>query len=63
MGDANEVAEYVRVLEDGRLFHRESQSLEFKEQFNFAGLADYCRDFAAFANNRGGCRPYEARPA
>jgi predicted HTH transcriptional regulator len=41
-------------LKDGRLFHREGQELEFKEQFNFAGLADYFRDFAAFANNRGG---------
>jgi len=36
------------------LFHRESQELEFKEQFNFAGLAEYLRDFAAFANNKGG---------
>lgn len=36
------------------LYHREGQELEFKEQFNFAGLADYFRDFAAFANNRGG---------
>ncbi|MEY8116838.1 helix-turn-helix domain-containing protein [Falsihalocynthiibacter sp. BN13B15] len=36
------------------LYRRESQILEFKEQFNFAGLADYFRDFAAFANNRGG---------
>ncbi len=40
--------------ENGRLHHRESQVLEFKEQFNFAGLAEYLRDFAAFANNRGG---------
>lgn len=38
----------------GRLFHREGQELEFKEQFNLAGLGDYFRDFAAFANNRGG---------
>ena len=36
------------------LYHREGQCLEFKEQFNLAGLADYLRDFAAFANNRGG---------
>ena len=36
------------------LFHREGQELEFKEQFNLAGLADYFRDFAAFSNNRGG---------
>jgi len=38
----------------GFLFHREGQELEFKQQWNFAGLADYFRDFAAFANNRGG---------
>jgi len=36
------------------LYHREGQELEFKEQFNFSGLAEYFRDFAAFANNRGG---------
>lgn len=36
------------------LYHREGQELEFKEQFNLAGLADYFRDFAAFSNNRGG---------
>jgi hypothetical protein len=36
------------------LYHREGQELEFKEQYNFAGLADYFRDFAGFANNRGG---------
>jgi hypothetical protein len=36
------------------LYHREGQELEFKEQFNLAGLADYFKDFAAFANNRGG---------
>ena len=39
---------------DGNLFHRESQYLEFKESFNLAGLADYYRDFSAFANNKGG---------
>jgi len=37
-----------------RLHHREGQELEFKEQFNLGGLADYFRDFAAFSNNRGG---------
>ncbi|PHS21385.1 MAG: hypothetical protein COA84_15880 [Robiginitomaculum sp.] len=36
------------------LFHREGQCLEFKEQYNFAALADYFRDFSAFSNNRGG---------
>ena len=42
------------VVKDGHLFRREGQELEFKEQFNLSGLADYFRDFAAFANNRGG---------
>lgn len=37
-----------------RLYHREGQELEFKEQFNLAALADYFRDFSAFSNNRGG---------
>lgn len=46
--------EFLRTKQDGRLFHREGQFLEFKEQYNFAGLADYFRDFAAFANNKGG---------
>lgn len=48
------IAETLRTKADGRLYHREGQELEFKEQFNFAGLAEYFRDFAAFANNRGG---------
>ena len=42
------------VVKDGHLFRREGQELEFKEQFNLSGLADYFRDFAAFTNNRGG---------
>ncbi len=46
--------ELLRVKEDGNIYHRESQNLEFKESFNFAGLADYFRDFSAFANNKGG---------
>jgi predicted HTH transcriptional regulator len=48
---------YVKELlrTKGRyLYHREGQELEFKEQLNLAGLAEYLRDFAAFANNRGG---------
>lgn len=53
MIDEAEIAELLRIR-DGRLFHREGQQLEFKEQFNFGGLADYFRDFAAFANNLGG---------
>src|SRR5690606_339644 len=50
-----EVAEQIlKLKEDGILYHRESQNLEFKESFNLAGLADYFRDFAAFSNNKGG---------
>ncbi len=47
------IEELVR-LKGTTLFHREGQELEFKEQFNLAALADYFKDFAAFANNRGG---------
>jgi len=53
MIDEGLIRELLR-LNDGRLYHREGQELEFKEQFNLGGLADYFRDFAAFANNRGG---------
>lgn len=53
MIDESAVRELLR-LKDGRLYRREGQELEFKEQFNFAGLDKYVRDFAAFANNRGG---------
>ncbi|UPU37469.1 ATP-binding protein [Geomonas paludis] len=53
MIDEAMICEFLR-LKEGRLFHREGQELEFKEQFSLAGLADYFRDFAAFANNRGG---------
>ncbi|MGR3813717.1 MAG: ATP-binding protein [Cognatishimia activa] len=45
----------ILATKDGRIFRREGRTLEFKEQFNFAALADYYRDFAAFANNKGGC--------
>ena len=55
MIDQSVIEEILRTHSDGRLFHREGQELEFKQQFNFAGLAEYLRDFAAFANNRGGC--------
>lgn len=55
MPERNEkVKEFLRLNTDGYLFHRESRELEFKEQFNLAGLAEYFRDFAAFANNVGG---------
>ena len=51
--DEGHVKELLRT-KGKYLYHREGQGLEFKEQFNLAGLADYFRDFAAFANNRGG---------
>ncbi len=47
------IEERVR-LKGKTLYHREGQELEFKEQFSLAGLANYFKDFAAFANNRGG---------
>lgn len=49
-----QISELLRLKKNGFLYHREGQELEFKEQFNLAGLGDYFRDFAAFANNRGG---------
>jgi hypothetical protein len=54
MIDETLIQELLRTTTGGNLFHREGQELEFKEQFNLAGLADYFRDFAAFANNKGG---------
>lgn len=36
-----EINDLLRLTDDGYLFHRESQELEFKEQFNLAGLKDY----------------------
>ena len=54
MIDENVISELLKIATMGNLFHREGQELEFKEQFNLAGLADYFRDFAAFSNNKGG---------
>lgn len=48
------IAELLRLKSDGSLYHREQKDLEFKESFNLNGLAEYFRDFAAFANNSGG---------
>lgn len=48
------VKELLRARPDGSLFHREQKDLEYKESFNLNGLAEYFRDFAAFANNSGG---------
>jgi len=57
MIEQKKIEELLR-LKAGTLFHREGQELEFKEQFSLAALADYFRDFAAFANNRGGYLVY-----
>ncbi len=54
MIDEPAIQELLRTTDAGFLFHREGQELEFKEQFNYAGLADYLKDFAAFSNNKGG---------
>ena len=48
-----DIKEILRMDRD-TLNSQESEEIEFKEQFNLAGLADYLKDFAAFANNRGG---------
>jgi len=54
MIEVGRIQEILKTKPSGHLFHREGQELEFKQQFNFGGLAEYFRDFAAFANNRGG---------
>lgn len=51
---AEQVKDILETRADGKLIHREGQTLEFKESFNFNGMAEYLRDFAAFANNKGG---------
>lgn len=49
-----DIVEILRVKNNGYLYHRESQTIEFKKSYSFAALADYFRDFAAFSNNKGG---------
>lgn len=48
------IEELLKEKPEGGLFHREQKDLEFKESFNLSGIAEYFRDFAAFANNSGG---------
>lgn len=48
------IRELLKEKSGGGLFHREQKDLEFKESFNLSGIAEYFRDFAAFANNSGG---------
>jgi len=38
----------------GYLKHRESTTIDFKENFNFVNMPKYAKTMAAFANNRGG---------
>ena len=54
MAIERKTVENLLVVRDGRLVRRESQVLEFKKSFNFSAGAEYFRDFAAFANSRGG---------
>lgn len=54
MISVEKIKDILKLRPDGNVYHRESQTLEFKESFNFAGLAEYFRDFSAFANNKGG---------
>ena len=47
-------SELLKLKPSGTLYHKEAKDLEYKESFNFAGIGEYLRDFAAFANNQGG---------
>lgn len=44
----------IKTNQDGSLYHRENQSLEFKDNFQFSNLAVYAKTMVAFANNQGG---------
>jgi hypothetical protein len=46
----------IFTLQPGRTYlkTRESSTVEFKESFNRAGLVEYAKEFASFANNVGG---------
>jgi len=48
------VREIIRTKDDGTLFHREKQDLEFKKNFQFKSMAKYLKTIAAFSNNQGG---------
>lgn len=52
--DQKELERLFELNEQSYLRRNESSSLDFKETFNFANLEEYARDFAAFANNKGG---------
>ncbi|MDL1971311.1 MAG: putative DNA binding domain-containing protein [Candidatus Desulfofervidaceae bacterium] len=42
------------IDDKGYLRHRESSTIEFKENFNFSNMPKHSKTMAAFANNRGG---------
>ncbi len=44
----------TRYDSKGYLKHRESSTVEFKENFNFGSMPEYAKIMAAFANNKGG---------
>ncbi len=46
--------ELIKTKDDGTLFHREKQDLEFKKNFQFKSMAKYLKTIAAFSNNQGG---------
>ena len=50
----DQLKELIKKKPDGTLFHRESQSLEFKLNFQFSSMAKYLKTIAAFSNNQGG---------
>ncbi len=50
--DKNRIIEMLKIKKQ-YLYHREGQELEFKEQYNFKGLAGYFRDFAGLAAYTG----------
>ena len=54
MAIAKEYISEILSLNGDALDDRESEELEFKEQFSLSGLSDYYKSFAGFANNRGG---------
>lgn len=54
MAIAKEYISEILSLNEDALDDRESEELEFKEQFSLSGLPEYYKSFAGFANNRGG---------
>ncbi len=58
MATLKEYISEILSLNGDALDDRESEKLEFKEQFSLSGLSDYYKSFAGFANNRGGYLVY-----